>query len=500
MRTLLPSLAVGLGVASCGGDAAPGGDVLLVVIDTLRADALSCYGNAAPTTPHLDALAAEGLRFDEALTQAPNTATSHATLFTGLPPWTHRVANLTSLEHGTAGLPPAFTTLAERYAAAGYDTAAFTDGGPLGRAWNLMQGFDLLQAEYEGAEAKVDQTLAWLEGRPAGPPDASGRAPHFVFWHTYQVHAPFLPPLELRDRFNTQPDYDGPVLAAETEARGMRTEGGETEPNGLILLRDKDRFTEADRTYLRDLYLAELAWTDLQLGRLFDELQARGEWDDLTVIVTSDHGEEFGEHGRYGHVQLYRETLRVPLLVKLPGGVFEDWRGRAVTERVNQVDVHATLLDLLTGERGGPAGRSLLEDLERGAFVDRSSFAETTEGFYGAEVQFEQATFLRSLRHGEHAFLERQTTGGLLRELEPAGLPLAFGERAPAPRLRVESPGAESGDGSLRPVLDTMAARVGAHLESCVELRLELLDGQDTVFTYRVDEETADELEALGYL
>ena len=81
---------------------------MLVIVDTLRADGLSCYGNPRPTTPHLDALAARGTRFAECLAQAPNTATSHASLFTGLPPWTHRVANLTDAETGTAGLPPAF--------------------------------------------------------------------------------------------------------------------------------------------------------------------------------------------------------------------------------------------------------------------------------------------------------------------------------------------------------------------------------------------------------
>jgi len=491
-------LPIVLTLAACGADPAPAvGDVLLISIDTLRADALSCYGNPAPTSPVLDALAAGGLRFDEALTQAPNTATSHATLFTGLAPWTHRVANLTSLEHGTPGLPPAFITLAERFRDAGHDTAAFTDGGPLGRAWNLMQGFEVLAADFEGIEAKVDATLAWLEERPQGSAD---RAPHFLFLHTYQVHAPFLPPLDVRDRFNTQPDYDGPVLEAELEARALREAGGEEGPNGLIQLRDKDRFDAADMRYLQDLYLAELAWTDQQLGRLFDELKARGEWDELTVIVTSDHGEEFGEHGRIGHVQLYRETLRVPLIVKLPEGMHEEARGLEVEERVNQVDVHATLVDMLGQDWPLDQGRSFLVDLDFGYFDERSSHAETTEGFYGAEVQFDQATFLRSTRHGELAYFERVTDGHVRKELEPSRLDLAWGERAPEPTLTVEKPGGRSGDEELAQVLELLAGRVARHLESCVDDRLEFLDGEDTVFTYEVDGETRSELEALGYL
>ena len=488
--------------AACGAgpDAPPVGDVLLISIDTLRADALSCYGNPAPTTPVLDALAAGGLLFDEALTQAPNTATSHATLFTGLAPWAHRVANLTSLEHGTPGLPPAFITLAERFRDVGHDTAAFTDGGPLGRAWNLMQGFEVLEADFEGAEAKVDQTLEWLDGRPAGPPGTADRAPHFLFLHTYQVHAPFLPPLEYRDRFNSQPAYAGPVLEAELEARGMRTEGGETEPNGLILLRDKHRFTPEDMRYLRDLYLAELAWTDFQLGRLFDRLKERGEWEDLTVIVTSDHGEEFGEHGRWGHVQLHRETLRVPLIVKLPGGSFDDWRGRSIPERVNQVDVHATLIDLLGADWPLDEGRSLLEDLERGAFVERASYAETTEGLYADVQRGQSPTHLRSLRHGDHAFVEREEEGAFLRLIEPARSELGFGERAPDPALFVAVPGETTGDVGLLPILRTLSGRVTAHLDACVRDRLKFLDGKETSFSYQVDDETRGDLEALGYL
>ncbi|MDF1799950.1 MAG: sulfatase [Planctomycetota bacterium] len=497
MRPAAAGLALGsLLLASCGAGVEQRGDVLLIVIDTLRADALSCYGNEGPTSPVLDALAADGLRFDEVLTQAPNTATSHATLFTGLYPWTHRVANLTSLEHGTAGLPPAFITLAERFAAAGYDTAAFTDGGPLGRAWNLMQGFDHLAGQFEGVEAKVDQTLAWLEAEGS---DAD-RDRRFVFLHTYQVHEPYLPPLEYRDRFNTNPGYDGPVLAAETEARALRTSGGEVEPNGKILFRDKADFGPADVRYLWDLYRAELAFTDAQLGRLFDELKARGEYDDMTIIVTSDHGEEFGEHGLFGHKQLYRETLRVPLIVKLPKGSFEDWRGQVVTERLNQVDVHATLVDHVGGDWPLDAGRSIFADLEDGSFVERTSFAETTEGLYGATVQFGQLHQLRSLRLQDHAFVETQIGGQVTRELEPARLELGLGELAPAPLATAEVPGEKHGDQRLLVVLSAMAARVSQHLASAEETRLELLDGQDTIFTYKVDGETRGELEALGYI
>jgi hypothetical protein len=214
---LLAALAA-LCAASCGGGDADRPDVLLVVVDTLRADGLSCYGNPRATSPNLDRLAAEGARFEEVLAQAPNTATSHATLFTGLAPAAHGVANLSLDNTSTAGLPDAFETLAERFAEVGYRTVAITDGGPLGTSWNLDQGFEEHHGEYEGVAAKVDRALEVL-GRPR-----TGR-PLFLFLHTYQVHQPFAPPPGFVERFD--PDYAGPLVDAVEEVRKLRAAGGE---------------------------------------------------------------------------------------------------------------------------------------------------------------------------------------------------------------------------------------------------------------------------------
>ncbi len=459
-------------LVACGGEPGvrPGADVVLVVIDTLRADALSCYGNERPTSPHLDALAAEGVRFDEVLAQAPNTATSHATLFTGLQPWAHRVANMTSLEHGTPGLPPAFETLAERFAAAGYQTAAFTDGGPLGRAWNLHQGFEVLEARYEGVEAKVDAALRFLRTRDEG-------RPLFLFVHTYQVHLPYVAPPEWSDRFD--PDYEGPLRAAVERVRAQRDAGAEKQPDGRILLEGQERFTERDVEHLVALYHGGVAYTDHELGRLWAHLRERGTLDETIVAVTSDHGEEFGEHGRFGHVQLHRETLRVPLVLRLPGGTDALARGRVVPETVRLVDLFDTLLEAAGLEPPpGRGGRSLLAGLRAGRIVSEPAFAETTEHLYPIGRGLPAR---RSVRRDGRAFLWTLSEAG--EELALYDLASDPFERAP---LELESAPPER-------------ALVERQLAEQEALRLRLLAGQPTVFTRRPDSATLEELRALGY-
>ena len=471
LRSALPVLtAFGGLLGGCGGAApagvTPGADVVLIVVDTLRADGLSCYGNARPTSPVLDALAAEGVRFDECLAPAPNTATSHASLFTGLSPWAHRVANLTSLELGTPGLPDAFETLAERFREAGYRTAAITDGGPVGEAWNLMQGFDSLDAEFEGVTAKVDRALQFLD-------DERDERPLFLFLHTYQVHQPFAPPEELVERFD--PGYDGLLAAAVDEVRAARASGA-GKPNGKILLRDLERFTSRDEEHLRALYDAEIAYTDAELGRLLDRLRARDRWERTVVAVTSDHGEEFGEHGRFGHVQLHHETLRVPLILRLPeieaglGGA-----GQVVAERVQLVDLNPTLLEAAGLDVPDlPEAESLLVGLRRGGFADRPAVAVTTEHLYLGRPDH---PWQRSVRHGTRALLS--TRSGADVDVRAFDLAADPAEREPL----------TGGGGAL-------ATLLAEHLQRQEDLRRALVRG---AFRLEADPETLEEMDALGY-
>lgn len=484
---LCVGLVVSLGTLGCGEEPgiSKGADVVLISIDTLRADGLSSYGNPRQTSANLDRLAEEGILFEEVLTSAPNTATSHASLFTGLSPWTHRVANLTSTEDGTPGLPEAFTTLAERFEAAGYQTAAFTDGGPLGRAWNMHQGFQTHHGRYEGVRSKVDRALKYLKQQN---PDQ----PLFLFVHTYEVHMPFVPPRAWIERFDS--DYDGPILSALDEIRTKRAEGAELQPDGKLLLRDRDQFTDRDWEYLRALYDAGVGYTDEVLGELFDALRARPNWDQTIVAVTSDHGEEFGEHGEIGHIQLHRETLHVPLLLRLPDASLG--RGRRVPDLINMLDLHATLLEAAGLQpEVFTASSSLLPLLRGEREAPRVSFAETTEPLY---MKNRPPVYRRSVRLDGHAFL---SVGGTEDKYERMSLyDIGSDPMELSPRF---ARGGEMGDVSASDAAARMAEhcreRVNEHLDACMELRSRLSDRLGNDFR-SVGEAELDELERLGYL
>ena len=470
--------ALGLG-AACGGEPgiAVNADVLLVIIDTLRADGLSCYGNPRATSPNIDAFAALSARFDECLAQAPNTATSHATLFTGLHPWTHRVANLTSLEDGTPGLPPAFETLAERFQGAGYQTAAFTDGGPLGRTWNLTQGFEILEARYEGVQAKVDQVLAFLDAR-------SDERPLFLLVHTYQVHLPYAPPGEWVERFAA--GYEGPLREALAEIRAQRAAGGEIQPDGKLMLEDKGSFDERDWEHLRALYDAEIGYTDHELARLLDVTQGSGVLANAVVAITSDHGEEFREHGRVGHVQLYRETLRVPLILRLPDGL---GRGRVVGEPTGLIDVFATLLE--AAGIAPPAyveSRSLLPTLRGERVTERPLFAETTEHLYARGRSLE---WRRSVRASGSSYLSTRAQPD-----DPTSETTALFDLEQDPLEERDRLG-PSADARSEALAREVARLLAEHLLAQEALRVEL--GRSAAYVVPADDELARELRALGY-
>lgn len=372
-------------------------DAVLVSIDTLRADALGCYGNPATPSPGIDGLAERGVRFARAFAQAPSTAPSHATMFTGLSPYAHRVANFTDVEFGTPVLADNIETLAERFTEAGHDTAAFTDDGPLGRTWRLMVGFDLLHAEYEDIAVKVDRALEFLEGR-------SSEEPLFLFLHTYQVHQPFLPPLE--DELRMRADYDGFLV----ERVALLRERSRTEPmgnHGRDLLAGSDDFGPAEARYLMALYHAELAYTDRELSRLWQALADRDRWEQTLLAVTSDHGEAFGEHEVFGHSQVHTETLHVPWILRLPG---DRAGGTQIEQTVSLGDLPSTLLDLagLDSDLNGTS-RSLAATLEDGVVLQRPSHALTNMHFI---EPFEQRPMRRSLRTERWSLVQEVSEGG----------------------------------------------------------------------------------------
>src|SRR3954451_3650236 len=278
-------------------------NLLLITIDTLRADHVGAYGATTGATPALDALAARGVRFDQVQTAVPLTGPSHATILTGQYPPTHGVRGNVVFTLGDT-----YPTLATRLKRRGYATAAFVGAYPVAAAFGFGQGFDTFDEEFHesgaadtGAERRAnevaDASLRWLEGRRDDP--------FFAWIHFYDPHAPYDPPAPYRERFASSP-YDG-----------------------------------------------EIAFTDSQVGRVLESVRASGHDRDTIVMVLADHGEGLGDHHELTHAVLtYQSTMRVPWIVAGPGIA----AGQNVRARVATIDLVPTALALL----GAEADRSLL--------------------------------------------------------------------------------------------------------------------------------------------
>jgi arylsulfatase A-like enzyme len=310
------TLILGLG---CGASEAGIEGVLLVTVDTLRADHLSAYGGPDPT-PAFDAVAAEGVLVERAYTPTPSTGPAHASLFTGLYPWRHGVLQ------NAAPLPDELVTLAMSLRERGFRTAAFVSSFILDGRFGFDRGFESYGFEatekivwrgqlrprfYARGAATTDAALRWLHDH---------RGERFFLWiHYFDPHAPYEPPEGFALPPGTDVDLDGRRV-----------------PSGL-----------GSRSRLGDLvraYRGEVRYTDAELGRLLDSLREDGRLDRIALVVTSDHGEAFGDHGQLGHgTTLYEELVRVPLLVRGPGIP----AGRRLPGPVQLEDLMPTLLDWL---------------------------------------------------------------------------------------------------------------------------------------------------------
>ena len=323
-------------------------NVLLITLDTLRADRLGAYGyEAHDCSPHLDAFAEQSVVFEQAFAASSFTPPSHASIFTGLYPSEH---GLTYWNRKLADVP----TLAERFSQAGYRTFAVTPLKTL-FAIGLGRGFEqALDVPYRQTDDKLflgdaqavnAAALAQLDAADDG-------RPVFAWLHYYDAHRVFgRQGEEWARRYNDSQ----PVEVGDTEAwyqLEAKAVGGHKAQGDL---------TPEQVRFLADRYDGGLAYLDQQLGALFDALAARGRLDDTLVVVTADHGEVFDEHPEqwFAHdPHLYDENLHVPLFVRLPGA---EQAGRRVPALVSGVDVAPTLLELagLAGDGLGASGRSL---------------------------------------------------------------------------------------------------------------------------------------------
>jgi arylsulfatase A-like enzyme/Tfp pilus assembly protein PilF len=323
-------LVAGAAAALWGFRPRPQYNVLLVTLDTTRADRIGCYGYADAHTPTLDALAEEGVVFESAYATVPLTLPSHASILTGLyPPENGMPLN------GRGRLDPQLPNLAETLRKEGYRTGAFIASVVLHSKHGLDHGFetyddDMAGGEQHGHESHlmrnarmvVDSALAWLQ-------DQQDR-PFFCWVHLFDPHAPYEGhPEVFRDRFRERP-YDG-----------------------------------------------DIAFADLHVGRLIEFLKARGQYERTLIVVVGDHGEGLGEHLEDEHgFMLYNSTLRVPLIVSCPGMCRA---GHRVSGAVSQVDLLPTVLDCLRIPPPQPiSGVSLLSALKGSQVEPRFCYAETT--------------------------------------------------------------------------------------------------------------------------
>jgi arylsulfatase A-like enzyme len=401
-------------------------NLVLISIDTLRADHLGAYGYVPPTSPAFDhRLADESVVFENVLSQSPKTTPSHMTLLTSLYPSTHGISLWDGTTAGPA-LSPRVDTLAEVLRNAGYATAAFTGGAHMHRSRGFGQGFQ----RYRHAD-QLRRAREWLRAK-------AGRS-FFLFFHTYQVHDPYAPPPELIPLFDREYG-EGPILDV---VRRIRAGGaGDWEHGHRAFWDAVDESNPRDVRYVSNLYDAGIRhMDDGTLTALLGELDALGVANDTLVVFTSDHGEAFGEHGRFLHDDLNGGTLHVPLVLRFPGRLPA---GKRIAQRVELVDVMPTILELLDVPAPPDVQGASLVGLIRGEGSPGDDTAISEYSNPAAGRVFE------SIRRGSDALI-RDGDQVLLFDL--ASDPGERHDRAAADPARVAS---------LRAVLDAWRARCAA--------------------------------------
>ena len=338
--------------------------VVLVSVDTLRADHLGCYGYGRDTSPAVDALAKEGALFFNTYASSPWTLPSHVSILTSLNGVRHQVY------YEEDRMNPGLITLAEMLRSRGFMTTAFTDGGFVSRVYGFAKGFD---AYYERSGGVLSQDSAMRIWRPAAEwLDGNKDKDFFLFLHTYQPHDPYACPRPTATMFLGE-------NPARTSINLMGSLGGYA-----------GRFRELpenERQEIIGLYDGEVRYTDEALvGPLLAKLKEIGLYDSALIIFTSDHGEEFFDHHGWSHGHnLYDEALRVPLVIKFPGGRF---KGQRLEPIVRLVDIMPTILEETGIDQDGLEmdGRSLFPILRGKERGDRTFLADVGDNIVKSHV------------------------------------------------------------------------------------------------------------------
>ena len=422
-----------------------GGSCVVIVIDAAAAGHLPTYGYDRDTTPNLDRLAGSSFVFDRAYSQAPMTVMSVPSYLTSLSPHSIALRREAKTASTLVYLPQAF-------AAAGFRTAGFTENPVVSMSFPGHEAFELWGGRLggrRGAELTspdlVERALAWV--------DDAGEDRFFLYLHLLPPHAPYLPPEE-HVRFRP-PDYTG-SLVPTTSVVGAIDRG-------------RREATPEDVAFLVSQYDANLHYADAMIARLLDGLASRERLDDAVVVVTSDHGEAFGQHGRFGHTStLYDEMLRVPLVVRLPEALGVE--PRRIEERVPLLDLAPTLAELfgLGDALGAQAeGRSWLPVFE------------STDATHPERLVFAQRNRQVAAIRGDYKIILTDEDGELRQEIY---------------RLS-DDPGERE---NLAGSPDVPLAELRAAVIGFLDGRVEQIGLEATAAT--LSAETRLQLEALGYL
>jgi len=439
-------------------------NILLVSVDTLRADRVGRVNQGHLLTPALERLASEGVRFTRCRAQAASTLYSHASMLTGL---------LVSAHGATpdAALSEAIPYAPDLLARSGYATAALTDDGLVDGRFGFPRGFDAYVNRAEPIETRVEEAISALE--------AIG-SPWLLFVHTYQVHAPYADSPRFAEPLTR--GYDGPFGSTYDQAVFSRALSRMN--NGRI------EASAEDIGHLENLYDAQVMRTDAALDGIFDALRAKGLWDATAVIVTGDHGDELDEHGLLArHSQTcYEELMRVPLIVKPPSGSASV--PAVIDADVSLVDVAPTLLDLAGLPAPEPEeGFSLLPLVRGEKTIERESVCEMDDA-RGAAIVKDGWKYVKRERwsvEDPRTLKRRLDTWGPYPEEELYDLAADPGERH---NLVGAQPQRAS---ELRALLDAKLAAARAYFA-------EKMAGADAPRRPQEDAEHLEQLRALGYV
>ncbi|MFT7486376.1 MAG: choline-sulfatase [Candidatus Paceibacteria bacterium] len=406
----------------CGGEGtAPGvegnGDyrhVLLISLDTTRADAIGAYGGLAAKTPRLDALANSGVRFADVTSAAPTTLASHTTIMTGLYPRRHGVARNGFM------ISPDNIMLAEVLQQAGFHTAGFIGSFALDQVFEFNQGFDHWDQTFS---VDFDPRTADQNQRSAGEVTDSvldyvgsfdGTDRLFLFAHYFDVHAPYAPPepfaSEYAERWKVS-DFgllQHQITKHQEELIGKTRDVYRLGLSKALAAKATGESLPGDSD-MAALYAGELAYLDAEVGRLLDGLDSKGILENAIVVLTSDHGETFWEHGDFwAHgAWVYQTNVHVPLIVRLPDGRAA---GRVVNDPTSTVDIFPTLLDLLGLPLPEPvAGLSLVPTFDGRSLGVRNLFSEATQPT-GTSIEqdfgWENQLKTKSIRRGKWKYIQ----------------------------------------------------------------------------------------------